>query len=164
MFLGCRSTAPKGAVAVARPVPGRDVLPLALEDAFQIQKVFSIVIDPVQDGKVQAPWYKMEQDRRYYGAINHFERRQRDGHSFLVHWKVDPSAASDVTVRLEYRQVKLGAHVQTQEAFYPGASGSQRTEFRVWGEDYHQDGKVVAWRILLIRNDRIVGLQQSFLW
>ncbi len=158
-------TFPAEAVAAApKPVPAAATLPLALDDAFCIEKVFSVFIDPALNGKVVSTWLTMETDRRYFGAINNFERRRRDGHAYTVHWKVRPAAAGDVTVRFEYRQQKLGSHVQTQDVSYSHASGSMRTEFAVQGDEYHQDGQVTAWRVLLIENGRVVGLQQSFLW
>jgi hypothetical protein len=67
-------------------------------------------------------------------------------------------------VRLEYRQEKLGSHVQAQEIHYDHVSGSLKTNFAVIGDDYNEDGKVTSWRALLIENGRIVALNQSFLW
>lgn len=148
----------------ATQAPSAEPLPLALDDAFEVEKVFSVLIDPAVSGKFSSPWLRIEQDRRYYGAINTFERRQREGHAYTVHWRAKPPAPADLTVRFEYRQQRLGSHVQTQEANYSKVSGRQRTEFTVQGDDYHQDGAVTAWRILLISQGRVVGLQQSFLW
>lgn len=146
------------------PAPSTGTLPLALDDAFEVEKVFSVLIDPAVNGRVDSPWMRIEQDRRYYGAINAFERKQREGHSYTVHWRAKNSPPYGLTVRFEYRQQRLGSHVQTQEVHFPKVSGKQRTEFTVQGEDYHQDGAVTAWRILLIEQGRVVGLQQSFLW
>jgi len=145
-------------------VASGEVLPLALDDAFQVEKVFSVLLDPVVNGKSGSTWLSAEEDRRYFGAINEFERRQRDGHSYTVHWRVKPASARPLTVRFEYRQQKLGSKVQALEARYPNASGRLTTEFKVQGDDYHQDGAVTSWRVLLIEQGRVVGLQQSFLW
>ncbi len=145
-------------------VSSSNVLPLALEDAYEVEKVFSVLIDPALNGAATSPWLKAEEDRRYFGAINDFERSQRDGHSYAIHWKVSPARSGPLTVRFEYRQLKLGSKVQALEARYPKASGKLRTEFTIQGDDYHQDGAVTAWRVLLIDQDRVVGLQQSFLW
>lgn len=139
-------------------------LPLALDDSFRIDKVFSLLIDPAVVGKVVSPWLKMEMDRRYFGAVNSFERRLRDGHSYTVHWGGRQTTPGGLTVRFEYRQQKLGSQVQAQEVFYPKISASMRTEFTVQGDEYYQDGQVTAWRVLLVEGGRVVGLQQSFLW
>src|SRR6266481_3668383 len=70
----------------------------------------------------------------------------------------------DVTVRLEYRQEKLHEHVQGQEITYRNVRGTHKTEFKVIGDDYFDDGRVIAWRCLLIANGRIVAENRSFLW
>ncbi|MEI6712958.1 MAG: hypothetical protein WCO60_04355 [Verrucomicrobiota bacterium] len=153
--------------AVAQPVVvgSPDVLPLALDDSFRVVKVFSQTIDPQLNAKAKIDSLKAEIDRRYFGAINEFEKRQREGNYYTVQWQAPKvSGGSDVTVRLEYRQKKLGAHVLAFDAHYPSASGTISTEFSVLGDDYYQDGAVVAWRVLLIQKGRIVGVQQSFLW
>jgi hypothetical protein len=163
--LSVAQSAPRSAQAsIAKAVPEAAPLPLALDDAFTIEKVFSVLIDPAVTGKSDSPWLKMESDRRYFGAINAFERSLRDGHSYTVHWSAHPAVKKELTVRFEYRQQKLGSHVQTQDVNYQKASGSMRTEFLVLGDEYHQDGQVTAWRVLIIEDGRIVGLQQSFLW
>jgi len=156
------SPTPRGAQLKPVPAPSVGTLPLALDDAFEVEKVFSVLIDPLVNGRVDTQWMKIEQGRRYFGAINSFEQRQREGHAYTVHWRARTHA--DLTVRFEYRQQRLGSHVQTQEVKFSKVTGRQRTEFTVQGDDYHQDGAVTAWRILLIEQGRVVGLQQSFLW
>jgi hypothetical protein len=155
---------PLGATSKPVATPFVGTLPLALDDAFEVEKVFAVLIDPAVNGRVDTPWMRNEQDRRYYGAINAFERKQREGHAYTVHWRARTPAPAEITVRFEYRQKRLGSHVQTQEVQFAKASGRQRTEIAVQGDDYHQDGAVTAWRILLIEQGRVVGLQQSFLW
>jgi hypothetical protein len=39
-----------------------------------------------------------------------------------------------------------------------------KSEFQIIGDDYEQDGKITAWRALVIENGKIVALNQSFLW
>jgi hypothetical protein len=54
--------------------------------------------------------------------------------------------------------------VQAQEASYPNARGSYKTEFKVVGDDYLDDGRVTAWRCSLIENGRIVAERHSYMW
>ncbi len=174
-----KAVAAGGHPVVTKRVSSANPLPLALNDDFKIEKVFSLLIDPAVTGASKnsdpavagasrsaeiSAWLQMETARRYFGAINNFERRARDGHAYTIHWKVRPATKGEVTVRFEYRQRKLGSHVQTQDVVYPNASGFMRTEFAVQGDEYYQDGAVIAWRVLLIEDSRVVGLQQSFLW
>ena len=103
-----------------------------------------------------------ERQYRLYGAVTALDRRQRFGDYFDFFWRA--KRPSDVTVRLEYRQEKLHAHVQAQEVTYRDVRGTHKTEFKVIGDDYLDDGRVIAWRCLLIVNGRIVAENRSFLW
>ena len=103
-------------------------------------------------------------ERRYrmFGAVTALDQRQRFGNYFDFFWRA--KRPSDVTVRLEYRQEKLHEHVQGQEITYRNVRGTHKTEFKVIGDDYFDDGRVIAWRCLLIANGRIVAENRSFMW
>ena len=103
-----------------------------------------------------------ERQYRLYGAVTAVDQRQRFGNYFDFFWRV--KRPSDVTVRLEYRQEKLHEHTQAQEITYGNVRGTHKTEFKVIGDDYFDDGRVIAWRCLLIANGRIVAENRSFLW
>jgi len=103
-------------------------------------------------------------ERRYrmFGAVTALDQRQRFGNYFDFFWRA--RRPSDITVRLEYRQEKLHEHVQAQEISYQNVHGTHKTEFKVIGDDYFDDGEVIAWRCLLISNGRIVAENRSFMW
>lgn len=103
-----------------------------------------------------------ERQYRLFGAVTKLDRRQRYGNYFDFFWRAKRPA--NVTVRLEYRQEKLHAHVQGQEISYANARGNYTTEFKVVGDDYFDDGRVIAWRCLLIENGKIVAENRSYLW
>ncbi len=103
-----------------------------------------------------------ERQYRLFGAVTALDQRQRFGNYFDFFWRA--KRPSDVTVRLEYRQEKLHEHVQAQEISYRNARGTHKTEFKVVGDDYFDDGRVIAWRCLLIENGRIVAENRSFMW
>jgi hypothetical protein len=103
-----------------------------------------------------------ERQYRLYGAVTGIDQRQRFGNYFDFFWRA--KRPSDVTVRLEYRQEKLHEHVQAQEITYRNVRGTNKTEFKVIGDDYLDDGRVIAWRCLLIVNGRIAAENRSFLW
>jgi hypothetical protein len=103
-----------------------------------------------------------ERQYRLYGAVTGVDQRQRFGNYFDFFWRT--KRPSDVVVRLEYRQEKLHEHVQAQEITYGNVRGTHKTEFKVIGDDYFDDGRVIAWRCLLIANGRIVAENRSFLW
>jgi hypothetical protein len=103
-----------------------------------------------------------ERQYRLFGAVTALDQRQRYGNYFDFFWRA--RRPSDVTVRLEYRQEKLHEHIQAQEISYRNARGTLKTEFKVIGDDYFDDGRVIAWRCLLIENGRIVAENRSFMW
>jgi hypothetical protein len=103
-----------------------------------------------------------ERQYRLYGAVSGLDQHQRFGDYFDFFWRV--KRPSDVTVRLEYRQDKLHEHFQAQEITYKNVRGTHKTEFKVIGDDYFDDGRVISWRCLLIANGRIVAENRSFLW
>jgi hypothetical protein len=161
LVLVCLAVHARGAEP-ARLKEKAEVLPLALDDAFQFRKTKIYVNDSQQDKKTDNPVLVFERQRMSHGAVSAVDRRQREGYYFTFFWRT--SRAADLKVRLEYRQQNLGSFVEAQEVPYPGAKGSRKTEFKVIGDDYRDDGKVTAWRALLIENGHIVAVTQSFLW
>ena len=103
-----------------------------------------------------------ERQYRLFGAVTAVDQRQRFGDYFDFFWRAKRPA--DVTVRLEYRQAKLHEHVQAQEISYRNVRGTRKTEFKVIGDDYLDDGRVIAWRCLLIENGRVVAENHSYMW
>jgi hypothetical protein len=146
----------------ARLLEKADVLPLALEDAFEFRKTKTYLNDPVLLKPTVDEMIAFERQRINFGAVTQIDRRQRYGHYLTFYWRAARKA--DLTVRLEYRQENLGAFVQAQDKFYKAAKGSLKSEFTVIGDDYTKDGKITAWRAVLIENGRIVALNQSALW
>ncbi len=111
---------------------------------------------------VQEQSLLFERSYRLYGAVTAYDQRQRFGEYFDFFWRTKRPA--DVRVRFEYKQDKLRAFVQAKELDYPKARGTCQSEFRVIGDEYANDGPVLAWRCLLINNGRVVAEKRSFLW
>jgi hypothetical protein len=103
-----------------------------------------------------------ERSYRLHGAVTALDQRRRFGQYFDFFWRVKRPA--DLTVRFEYKQEKLKAFVQAKEQTYQNVDGTNRSEFRVVGDEYFDDGQVLAWRCLLIEHGRIVAEKRSFLW
>lgn len=103
-----------------------------------------------------------ERQYRLFGAVTKLDQHQRFGNYFDFFWRARRPA--DLTVRLEYRQEKLHAHVQAQEISYSNVRGNHKTEFKVIGDDYFDGGRVIGWRCSLIENGRIVAENRSFMW
>ena len=113
-------------------------------------------------GAIQEASITFERQYRLFGAVTKFDQHQRFGNYFDFFWRVKRPA--EVSVRLEYRQEKLHAHVQAQEVDLGTVRGSQKTSFKVVGDDYFDNGRVLAWRCLLIENGHVVAERRSYLW
>ena len=167
-------------------------LPMALSDDFQFRKTKLYLLTETAPGRentstsdqtvqsatksgklsntapssksttVQDASIRFERQYRLFGSATKLDQRDRYGNYFDFFWRA--RRAANLTVRLEYRQEKLHAHVQAQEASYPNARGSYKTEFKVVGDDYLDDGRVTAWRCSLIENGRIVAERHSYMW
>ncbi len=138
------------------------VLPLALDQDFEFRKVKRFINQPETFTDTPNEVILFDRKRINHGALSAEERKQREGTYFDIWWRA--RRAADLTVRLEYRQAKLGNDVRAQEVSYSGARGTVKTSFAVIGDNYLWDGPVTAWRCLLIENGRIVAVTQSFLW
>ena len=103
-----------------------------------------------------------ERQYRLFGAVTGLDRRERYGDYFDFFWRAKRPA--DLTVRFEYRQQKLHAHLEAQEISYQNARGTCRSEFRVIGDDYTDNGGVTSWRCLLVEHGRVVAETHSYLW
>ena len=160
-------------------------LPVALNSDFEFRKTKLFLLSEkapqgtgsrqttsTLGGKSNAPSQKtatlqdapitFEPKYRMFGAVTSLDQRQRYGNYFDFFWRA--KRPSDIIVRLEYRQEKLHEHVQAQEITYRNVRGTHKTEFKVIGDDYFDDGRVIAWRCLLIANGQIVAENRSFLW
>jgi hypothetical protein len=173
----CAAPAPRPTPRVLTKV---EPLPTALSDDFQFRKtkLFHLTVTPPKSkrslssalssnphnpvaGIAEAP-LGFERTYRMYGAITNADKSQRYGNYFDFFWRAKRPA--NVTVRLEYRQEKLRSFLQAREISYENAKGNHKTEFAIIGDDYLHDGRVIAWRCLLIENGRIVAENRSFLW
>lgn len=157
-----------------------NALPVALSDDFQFRKtkLFLLTETPPKAKRslssamasnpnnptagIAEASIGFERSYRLHGAITRADKNQRYGNYFDFFWRVKRPA--NVTVRLEYRQEALRAFLQAREVTYENVKGNYKTEFAIIGDDYIQDGRVTAWRCLLIENGRIVAENRSFLW
>lgn len=111
----------------------------------------------VQDASIN-----FERNYRLFGAVTKLDQRERYGDYLDFFWRAKRPA--DVTVRLEYQQDKLHAHTQAQEVSLHGVRGTQKTDFKVIGDDYADNGRIIAWRCVLIVDGKIVAENHSFMW
>ena len=175
-----------GTVAVraaekAKILPKVDPLPVALSNDFEFRKTKLFSLGPGSlaaaakaskrsttkgDSRVGAAVAEaainFESKYRLFGAVTQLDVRERYGNYFDFYWVARRHA--DITVRLEYRQEALRAFTQAREIHYPNARGHHKSEFAIVGDDFFDDGRVLAWRCLLVENGRIVAETKSYLW
>jgi hypothetical protein len=139
--------------------------PLAIDDTVQFRKTKTYLYDPRDPRLNQTAIDEMASFEKLhvtFGAVTQLDRRQRYGHYYDFFWR--SLRPVDVTVRFEYRQQNLGSYVQAKEIDFKGVKGSQKASFKIIGDDYEEEGRVTAWRAIIIENGKIVALNQSFLW
>lgn len=158
-LVGCAGTPPKPA-----QVENPKALPIALDHDFAFRKTKQFFLNPVvtNAGRPIDASIAFEKAYHLYGAVTALDQRQRYGNYYAFFWRAPRHA--DVTVRFEYRQDRLHAFVQAREVRYPNAHGSEKTQFAIIGDDFYDDGRVIAWRASLIVDGRIVALKRSYLW
>ncbi len=161
-----------------------DKVPTALDPAFEFRKTkifhltdqrqgFETAASLSRAGKATKPTrgskdegtdasIAFEKQYRLFGAVTDYDRRQRFGTYFDFFWR--SRREGEVTVRLEYRQEKTRSLLQAREVRYPDGRGSHKTEFALIGDDYQDEGRVIAWRCLLLADGRIVAEERSYLW
>ncbi|MDQ6860518.1 MAG: hypothetical protein M3032_05095 [Verrucomicrobiota bacterium] len=145
-------------------------LKTALDPAFEFRKTKLFLLgSPIGtkvhtgfQGAAKDPAVGFEGSYRLWGAVTELDKRARYGHYFDFWWRAKRDAA--LTVRLEYRQEALRAFTQAREVDYPHARGNHRTAFAVIGDDFLNDGHILAWRCVLIEKGRIVAETRSYLW
>lgn len=104
-----------------------------------------------------------EVNRRLFGAVSPSERRDRLGQYYTVLWN-DESGSGPAEVVFEYQQAATGALVKRSFRRFEAGAKAGQADFQVTGEDFRKNGRVLAWRVGLRRDDREVASRQSYLW
>jgi hypothetical protein len=148
------------------PIESANVLPLAIDDAFEFRKFQIFRNAVIVPGSTPIPTKDLmidfERKHRLWGALDGTDVSARTGQYFTFFWRAKRPA--DLTIRLEYRQANLKNYVQGRELNYPNAKGSHTSEFAIVGNDYETDGPITSWRAILIEGRKIVALLQSRTW
>lgn len=129
-----------------------------------VSKVKIYRLDPTAD-RIMAgdPAIDFERRHRLHGALTAEEVTARSGSYYTVFWSVADRSAP-VTLRFEYLQAKTGPKVKVIETTVDQPKAANTTEFQVIGPAYVQDGKVLAWRVLLMRGKETLAVRESYLW
>lgn len=104
-----------------------------------------------------------EQKHHLYGAVSKQEIMDRFGHYYTVFWKAD-DRSGPLTVRFEYQQTQSGLTKRVQEQIVDDVRRSNVSKFQVTGPEYLKSGRVIAWRVSVLRGKEELVSQQSALW
>lgn len=110
--------------------------------------------------KESDPMVHNEKLRRLYGAVSMEERKGRLGQYYTVLWKADGSADGAIVFR--YQQG--GSRIKEMRHMIPAGKQDGKVEFAVIGDDYFNNGRVLAWKMDLIIGGETIASKQSYLW
>ncbi len=105
-----------------------------------------------------------EQAYRLRGAVTMEERKSRLGQYYTVSWKNDRPSGGPMKVVMDYQQATSGSDVHQMKRDLPSGESEGRVEFKVIGNPYLVGGRVLAWRIRLLRDGEIIADKRSYLW
>ena len=115
--------------------------------------------------KGEEPMVRMEKLRRLHGAVSMEERRQRLGQYYTLTWQDHKGVGSGpVEVLFEYRQGGTASLVKRMSELYPAEVAEGVVEFAVVGDNYFDNGKVLAWRASVSRGGEELASRKSYLW
>lgn len=127
--------------------------------------VKQFVVRDQESGMGDEPMTAMEKNRHLLGAVSMEERRQRLGQYYTILWHDEAGAGSGpVEVVFQYQQGATASRVKRMSKSFPAADGKGRAEFAVIGDDYFDNGKVLAWKATVSRGGRELASRRSYLW
>ncbi len=152
--LGCLAILASSLVACSSAVEG---------PGGRIGKVKYYHLMPNYAQRSQEPPIVFEREHHLYGAVTKEQIMDRFGHYYAVFWQAD-DRAGPVTVRFEYQQALSGLSKRVQEQIVDDIRRSNVSKFQVTGGEYSKSGRVVAWRVSVLRGKEELVSQQSALW
>jgi hypothetical protein len=133
----------------------------ATGDAISKVKIFRL--DASEPLRAADPAISFEQRHYLHGAITAEEVRAREGNYYTIYFSLaDPS--QPVTLRFEYRQAGTGSKVLVIEKPIEDPGRSNTTDIAVAGDTFQQNGRVLAWRVSLVRGKQVLASRHSYLW
>lgn len=111
---------------------------------------------------VDDPMVQNEKLRRLHGAVSVAERKQRLGQYYTVLWH-DPKTAG-FRREIVFRYQQGGSRIKEMRRTLPAGAAEGKEEFTVIGDNYFDNGRVLAWKIDLTANGETIASKQSYLW
>ncbi len=104
-----------------------------------------------------------EAQRLLHGAVTVEERRQKIGQYYQVIWNQPGDSSSSMEVIFEYLQAGSGSNVKrlVQRAPFHDRFDAY---FSIVGNDYRQNGRVLAWKVTVREGGETLAAKQSYMW
>ncbi len=133
-------------------------------DTPEIRKVKYFHVNLTQSFDTADPMMSFERRYFLYGAVTSEEYQDRAGKYYSVFWWANGDKRPGMVVRLEYLQSGSGDEVKVKEVTVENVRRMNTTDINVIGEDFSEDGNIVAWRASLVRDGEVISTVESFLW
>lgn len=98
-----------------------------------------------------------------YGAVTNEDREARRGNYYTFFWNTQDTT-QPAKIRFEYLQSATGFAKKQKLVEIDKVAHSNITQITVVGEEFHKDGKVLAWRATLIQGGKEIAQEKSALW
>ncbi len=109
------------------------------------------------------PSIPFEQQHLLYGAVTNDDRDARGGNYYTFFWKAD-DRTQPVKLRFEYRQAATRSAVKRVEVDITDVKRNNVSKVQITGAEYQTNGKVLAWRAVLLQGGKEIASTQSFMW
>jgi uncharacterized protein YcfL len=134
----------------------------APEDVLEVKQF--VLRDQIRDTG-EEPMIRMEKTRRLHGAVSMEQRRQRLGQYYTLIWRDHKGVGTgEVEVVFQYQQGASASRIKRMTRRFPSSDGEGRAEFAIIGDDYFENGKVLAWKATVSRAGRELASRKSYLW
>jgi len=124
----------------------------------------SIKIEDSSQGMVRG-----EQQKRLYGAVSIEDHKQRIGQYYVVSWDLrnqkkitDWNGQAQLVFR--FKQASTGSKVHTLSKLYPTEIKKGKWEINNIGDEFSENGRILAWRADLIYGGQAIASRESYLW
>lgn len=129
------------------------------DEALKVRQFHLRNIEPADE---DAQMVRGEQLYRLKGAVTLEERKERLGNYYTVTWRA--MGAQPTRLVMDYQQAATGSKVLRMSRDLPLKKSGGKVEFKVTGDAYNHGGRVLAWRIRLLRGDHVLAEKRSYLW
>ncbi len=113
---------------------------------------------------VDDPMVQNEKLRRLHGAVSVEERKQRLGQYYTILWNDPKTVGIRREIVFRYQQGGSGSRIKEMRRTLSPEAFEGKEEFTVIGDEYFENGRVLAWKIDFTANGETIASKQSYLW